>query len=545
MDMPNRSTSRRARAVPPSCCDDACPPGGRNNYFIGKRLTPQSYLSEQQFLNGRRHLLNRAIHGWGVVYGFALTINGKSGAGVIRIGEGLALDRAGRELWQVGSIDVELDNLVILDSDGRPLRVDGKLDGRLEQVEANVEDCWLLSAHYAEQSLDPVMLKGDCDCKRKEWDRTCEIVIYSLRKVDCAECCKPYVCELDCQCDAGGGCCGEADDGSAEKEAEVRAKLAELLRQEPRDEPSIAALSRELEELIRHRLGAGHGGHGGHGRGGCLCLCEHLTGLQVGVDCMRLEDVDGCTKADLENGLPLACLRLGRDDCGDWSIGAILDACGPRRLVKRNDLLFDLINGCDLTRIVEIGWAPWHRRDAPPVPFDQFLASLGFDTKEPDYVDYPTTDFWVTFSRPVRVDTIRPDCFTMAVMSDQTEGCWREYYRVPVIDVLPEDEDSTGHARRMRMVVSGAWLRDGVEGDGSIFLRGECYVEIEIRGDFIIDCLGQSVDANPRGRAPIPTGGGEPGDSYLSTFTVARRIPPPPVPRANVQQQRQRAPGTT
>ena len=36
-------------------------------------------------------------------------------------------------------------------------------------------------------------------------------------------------------------------------------------------------------------------------------------------------------------------------------------ACGPRRLVKRNDLLFDLIRGCDLTRISAIGWRDWHR----------------------------------------------------------------------------------------------------------------------------------------------------------------------------------------
>ncbi|MFO1207189.1 MAG: hypothetical protein U1E63_15945 [Burkholderiales bacterium] len=35
---------------------------------------------------------------------------------------------------------------------------------------------------------------------------------------------------------------------------------------------------------------------------------------------------------------------------------------GPRRLVKRNDALFDLIRGRDLTRITSvIGWAAWYR----------------------------------------------------------------------------------------------------------------------------------------------------------------------------------------
>src|SRR3954453_21915469 len=102
MNIPTiKSTSQRARAAPRDCCEDDCPAGTRNNYFLGKRLTPDSYVAEQQFLNGRRHLLNRAIHGWGVVYGFKLAWNNKgplgSNAGVLGIGEGLALDRVGRE----------------------------------------------------------------------------------------------------------------------------------------------------------------------------------------------------------------------------------------------------------------------------------------------------------------------------------------------------------------------------------------------------------------------------------------------------------------
>lgn len=545
MDMSNKSTSHRARAVPSNCCENDCPSGGRNNYFLGKRLTPHSYLSEQQYLNGRRHLLNRAIHGWGVVYGFPLRLSDKgpdgSRAGMLRIGEGLALDRAGRELWQAKAIDVSLDNLIVVDDDGKPVRVDGKLDGRLDTLGANDEDWWLLSAHYAEQSLDPVVLKGDCDCKRKEWDRTCETVIFSLRKVACEKCCKPYVCELACECNTGSPCCTDHQDeidAIGKEEESIRRRYAEAVASVPRDEATIGALNDEFEKLTQRRLELEGDGHP---RGGCSCLCEHLTGLAVGADCIRLSDVDGCTKADLDNGVALACVSLGRDQCGDWSITGVLDACGPRRLVKRNDLLFDLINGCDLTRISDIGWASWHRRDAPPVPFEEFLAALGYDANEPDYEEYPAAKFWVTFSRPVRADTLKPDCFAMAVMSDQTEGCWREYYRVPIVAVDAQPE-ADGHVRTARMVVSGAWLRDGVEGDGSIFRRGECYVEIEVRGDFIVDCLGQTVDANPRGRAPFPTGGGEPGDRYLSTFTVARRTPPQPVARGNAQQQRQRAP---
>ena len=45
-------------------------------------------------------------------------------------------------------------------------------------------------------------------------------------------------------------------------------------------------------------------------------------------------------------------------------------------------------------------------------------------------------------------------------------------------------------------------------------------VEIEIRGDYIVDCNGQTVDANAVGLSPSPTGNGTPGGTFLSTFRV-------------------------
>jgi hypothetical protein len=44
-----------------------------------------------------------------------------------------------------------------------------------------------------------------------------------------------------------------------------------------------------------------------------------------------------------------------------------VEECPPRRIVKRNDMLFDLIRGCDLTRITRISWAEWtqYQKGAP------------------------------------------------------------------------------------------------------------------------------------------------------------------------------------
>ena len=52
---------------------------------------------------------------------------------------------------------------------------------------------------------------------------------------------------------------------------------------------------------------------------------------------------------------------------------------------------------------------------------------------------YITDKFWVRFSRPVRRDTLRPDCFAMTIMSSEERDGWWQPDRVPIIGV-----DTTG-----------------------------------------------------------------------------------------------------
>ena len=73
-----------------------CSPATRNRYFRGKLLTVSDYQAEQRYMIARRRLTNRAMLGWGVVSGFALTVDEKQR--VLRIGAGVALDRRGREV---------------------------------------------------------------------------------------------------------------------------------------------------------------------------------------------------------------------------------------------------------------------------------------------------------------------------------------------------------------------------------------------------------------------------------------------------------------
>jgi hypothetical protein len=123
----------------------------------------------------------------------------------------------------------------------------------------------------------------------------------------------------------------------------------------------------------------------------------------------------------------------------------------------------------------------------------------------------------------VRAETLLPDCFAMTVMSYEREGGWWESRRVPIVEVelRPQPSDPSGHVSVAAMVVDGRWLEDGVRGRWSLFLGDEAWVEIEVRGDFILDCNGQTVDANPVGVSTARTGNGTPGGTFLSSFRVA------------------------
>lgn len=522
------SKPAKRRPALAECCDDACRSGARNRYFLGKRLTPSTFKLEQEYMVDRRRLLNRAIHGWGVVYGYPLATaaSGKKApdlaAGRIEIGPGLALDEPGRELVQTETLWLPFRSVTVLDKDKHPLDCSKLKEPAPEKV------CWLLSVHYAERPISPLALKDPCSCETHEWDQVCETVHYTVRAIACSECCEPQPCELKCGCGTGP-CCGGRPTREPPAEEPKNPKYPEQSLPGERvagfaggalSEQIRETLHDKLEEL-RDRPASG----AMFSRGGCRCLCEHLTELSPDVECKALRPVKtdcGTVYVDFHNGVPLACVSLGVDECGNWAFERVLEDCGPRRLVKRNDLLFDLIRGCDLTRIKATGFGRWHRSPTP-VPFIEFNSAFGDDEASGEVA---TREFWIEFTGPVRATTIRPDAFVMTVIHTESEGGWRETLRVPIVSVKTEGAqpgDPPGHARLARLVVDANWLGDAVRGRRTVFDRQITWVEILARGDYLIDCNGQRVDANIPGLRDAQTGNGAPGDDGVWTFPVGAR----------------------
>jgi hypothetical protein len=545
----------RVRRPKKGCCDELqCESGLRNNYYEGKRLTPDMFRVEQRYFVQRRQLLNRALYGEGVVYGFGI-VTGSLNEGAdgritrrLRLLPGLAFDTCGRELLQVGDLEIDLDDVIVVDKDGKLLdpgeefkNASGSPTGyKKKKLDEDRDVCWQLSVHYAEQRDGHVTVPDPCECDRHEWDRVCETVRYTLQRIDCDDCCVDDDCALDCGCGTGHCCDPKRTkrprpstyselDTPDQRKVETRAERAERLEKvdpgavrgsdDAKDEREDETGNSQKRPKLPFR------------RGGCRCVCDHLSDVDVEDTCttrlVEIEEACGRVYVDLKHGVPIACLGLVPDDCGGWTFGETVDACGPRRLIKRNDVLFDLIRGCDLTRLSAISWGTWHRKkDDEPIDFDAFSKAFGNPGTDP--LEYETT-FRVTFSRPVRKETLGPDCFAMTVVSfEQADRGWQTL-RVPILrvittDVPPKPGDPADHVRSARLVVGTAWVEDGLNGWGGPF-NGETWIEIEVRGDFILDCNGQPIDANAVGRLAAPSGNGTPGGTFLSTFRVKPRPP--------------------
>jgi len=514
------------------CCTDVeCTSGLRNNYFRGKHLTPRSYEVEQRYHIERRKLLNRALHGHGVAYGYKVT---KADSAQFKIGDGLAIDECGREVLQVGSLTLAVKDVIVLKRDGHYVALrKGHEDNDRVSAWINSES-FLLSVHYAERQVGPLDLRDPCSCSHREWDQVCETVRYSLRPVARDSCCKPQKCKLDCAC-TYGPCCplrppmkapaAPPVDRHVDHEALV-AGAAQVDHPNPAVHPAPGVLGRHPEPV-----------HTAPPRGGCRCLCDYVTGLNPNVECepfCEIEEPCARVRVDLGHGVPLACVTLRQSGC-DWNLEEIYDDCGPRDIIKGNDLLFELIQGCDLTYVEKVGWESSHRGT---MTFDAFRSSFG-DGKvnplerwpngtiaaDPGRDAVPGTiarDYWVTFSKPVRVDTLRPDSFVMTVVLSAQEAAWGKPRRVPIVDVIALRDDTCPpyHARTAILVFDTGWVSQHLGNQPTFTHCSEIFVEIGVRATYILDCNDQRPDLRVWGHRAAPTGRGESGADLISTFHV-------------------------
>ncbi|MFK7695872.1 hypothetical protein [Paenibacillus sp. HJGM_3] len=118
----------------------------RNNYFYGKLLTVRDFQTEQDYFNEKRQLLNRLVHGAGIVCGLHTEIVDNRG---VRLDPGVAIDGWGREIV----VGRELLKTDIRELTGYPLDEEGP-------------KTLYLSLEYDETAKEPVpALVNECGCE--------------------------------------------------------------------------------------------------------------------------------------------------------------------------------------------------------------------------------------------------------------------------------------------------------------------------------------------------------------------------------------------
>ena len=127
-------------------------PFERNRYFYGKLLTVRDFEVEQRYHCTKRELLNRLVHGAGVVCGLGVTASDES---TLMIESGMALDYQGREI-------------IVPEPLFRKLQM---LEG--QETLAGRPDAYLCLA-YAEEDVEPVNATGTEVGSQRQFDLTRE-----------------------------------------------------------------------------------------------------------------------------------------------------------------------------------------------------------------------------------------------------------------------------------------------------------------------------------------------------------------------------------
>lgn len=168
----------------------------RLRYFHGMLLDDKDFQAEQQYHAGKRRLLNRMLHGSGVVCG--LDLKGKKDGRWIEITSGLALDCSGNEIWVPKKQHIDLSSL--LPPKDKPKNPECKEEDNDGEIKT-----YYIGIRYEEKPTNPVSVylpSGSCE------EKTCENSRYKegfcIEIVDCCpEKYPPGLLKSFCECEKG------------------------------------------------------------------------------------------------------------------------------------------------------------------------------------------------------------------------------------------------------------------------------------------------------------------------------------------------------
>jgi hypothetical protein len=158
----------------------------RARYFDGELMNKPIFDAEQLYHNEKRKLLNRMLHGWGVVCGLKIRQTDTKSSSII-IESGLALDCAGNEIFVCEPYTLNVAELVSSCTNSEKQ----SSSDECPDEEDKEENKWYVVIRYKEVPADPVPIyvpSGGCEEKGCEHSRVKEGYCLDLcRTVPCPE----------------------------------------------------------------------------------------------------------------------------------------------------------------------------------------------------------------------------------------------------------------------------------------------------------------------------------------------------------------------
>lgn len=150
----------------------------RAQYFHGMLMTDRDFIEEQSYHIRKRKLLNRMLHGTGVVCGLKMEPAGCGKYSKIIIRPGLALDCAGNEIFVPESYELDIIEMIKSATDyetgGYKTEVKNDNCGTGEGEGLTEEKKWYIVVRYKEAHTAPVQVyspTGGCEEKTCEYSR--------------------------------------------------------------------------------------------------------------------------------------------------------------------------------------------------------------------------------------------------------------------------------------------------------------------------------------------------------------------------------------
>ena len=378
------------------------------------QFEPRQLLTAQQ-LNAvntdelfRQRLLNKAVHGYGVVYGFGLEadLSGKvtTHNGCVEVSAGLAFDRHGRMLYWPGGL----------------IGVDDTVSPTPEH-----EGQYTLRVHYAERE-HPSAKYDDCDKDQPSW--VDQGVVFSLA---------PGFEEIDRDCEPHPpAACITHEDYLCQRTGGVTGSEQTHL---PADD-NLKAIDDKPATLVKAPSSD-------------WCFDPDAD---VAVALVALDVCDRTKKSDYD------------PECEPvWGFcDGHPEICKVRPYVYRSPLLYELLKCCDVeqARIHLVSWAHWTQDWSTPVSWDDFAERI-HNREEPD------TGFSIAFTKPVKVETIHPSSIFVTVVYQESRTDYWMRQEIPMAELRVHNEYE-GHASVVQLIPDHDWIEAEITGRQSTLKHG-------------------------------------------------------------------------